>query len=469
MGKSASFVTTIGALAAATGLLASGCGEKAATTEGNGGTSPGGSGGSAQGGSGGSGGSAQGGSAGSAPGVKVLAKGDFAYLGHYRVKRNGDFPDLNYGQGFTHRYVKGELRFLTYPFFGNVPGGGYHLVEFAPPADLGGEVTARTNHWPDIYPGIGWGGNGAWQGLWYEQEKERLWTTWAIDYPDDIQASYTTSLVVRKLNDDGTVSDLRGPWGLEGVQQRRIYGGVTGIPGWFQMKHGVGPYGAGWGGYASRMSLGVSLGPTFFAFPEPTAYPDSSDIPKADFKVLMDHGSGTVAQDWYAEGEPKTFDRGVRNTNVKNEYDSGSWTAPAPDGLGRWVWGDSAWNTGVWIDGPKKHGFVIVPKFASKRAWYEGSTLHCEEQTAEIQVFDPEKMAEVGAGQRQPWEMKPDARWEINDELKPFGLLGGIGGNSPAGGPGGASYDATTQRLYVYTVAGDQLDSFILVYQVHQD
>ena len=400
---------------------------------------------------------------------RLLSQADIRYKGYYKVQRDGNYnqlAELNYGQGFTHRYVSGQLRFLVFSFFGNVTGGGHHLIEFAAPASLGGTVTTRTNHWPDIMTGTGLGtGNGVWMGLWYEQTQNRLWTTWAIDYPDDVMAQYTKSLVIRTLNDDGTVSNVAGPWGLTGVQQRRIYGGVIGLPQWFQDLYGVGPYAAGWGGYASRMGLGVSMGPTFYAIPEPTTYP-AGDIPTADFKTLMDHSSGTLGADWYAAGHPTSFDRGVRNSDVKNDYDTPNWQSPAPDGLGRWTWGDSNWNTGTWIETSNRFGFITVPKLCDGRTWYQTSTLHCERQSAEIQVFDPRILGEVAQGTRASWNTYPASRWEITGDCTPLGLMWGRSGNGPDGGPCGASYDPTTQQLYVYCVGGSNLNSYILVYDI---
>jgi hypothetical protein len=360
--------------------------------------------------------------------------------------------------------VNGQLRFMTLSFFGNVAGGGYQLVEFAPPSAVGGTITSRTNHWADV--GIN---NGVWMGLWYDQAKERLWTTFAVDYPDAYWAGRTESLNIWKLNGDGTVASQTGRYGLQGIDQRRIYGGVTAIPQWFQTTYNVGPYGAGWGGYASRMGIGVSLGPTFYAIPDPTNYP-VGDIPSTDFKTLMDHSSGTTSVDWYAAGHPTTFDRGVRNSDVINQYDNNngvpSWGSPAPDGLGRWTWGDSNWNTGAWIDTGAKQGFITVPKFEDGRAWYEGSTLHCQRQSAEIQVFDPNMLGQVANGTRATWDTQPASRWEITSDLAPLGLNQGIGGSGPYGGPAGATYDDLTRTLYVYCEQGTNLNSYILMYKI---
>jgi hypothetical protein len=411
--------------------------------------------------------------AGSGNNKPILGQSDFVYQGYYIVQRDGNYnnmAELNYGQGFTHRYVSGQLRFLTYSFFGNVQGGGDHLIEFAPPAGgLGGTITNRTNHWADIFGSTGMAfGNGVWGGLWYEQSQERLWTTWAVDYPDDTMLSWTKTFVVRTLNSDGTVSNVQGPWGLQGIGQRRIYGGVVAIPSWFQSTYGAAAYGAGWGGYSSRMAQGLSaaLGPTFYTFPEPTGYP-VGDIPTSAFKTIMDHGDGIYGADWYPNGSPTSFDRGVRNTDVDNDYDAPYWQSPAPDGLGRWTWGDSNWNTGCWIETPTKQGFILIPKLCNGRTWYETSTLHCERQSAEIQVYDPNLLGQVTQGTRAKWNTYPTNRWEITSTLAPLGFNYGRSGNGPDGGPAGASYDSTTQTLYIYCIGGSNWNSYILVYHVN--
>ncbi len=404
----------------------------------------------------------------------ILGQSDFVYQGYYIVQDGGDFQDLYAAQGFTHHYVNGQLRFLTSPFFGNNPTGhNDQLVEFAPPASgLGGTVTARTNLWTDYFGGV-FGTDptqGCWVSLWYEQAQNRLWTTRAIDYPDDSGINMTVAIVVRTLNSDGTISNVHGPYGLTGVGARRIYGGVQAVPSWFQSSYGTGAYCAGWGGYTSRMAqgLGASLGPTFYTFPEPTGYPTGENgIPSSVVKTLMDHFGGTVNGDWYANGSPTSYDRGVRNSNVTNQYDGGQWLSPAPDGLGRWVWGDSAWNTGCWIETSDKQGFIIVPKFCSGNAYYQGSTLHCDSQTAEIQVFDPNMLGQVAQGTRASWDTKPTNRWEITSTIVPLGFGWGDTGNNEQGGPAGATYDSTTQTLYVYCVMASNLNAYILVYHVN--
>lgn len=421
---------------------------------------------------------------GAAGGKAVLTEEDFKFVGTYTAGATmaaaAGGGELHYGQGFTHRYVDGKLRFLTLGYLSNT----YRLVEFAAPSRLGGRITDSTGVWRDIWKN-GYGNNGRWHGLWWDEGKGRLWTASAVDYPNDTWSKSTKSLMTRKLKAAGQVDAVRGVWGLEKIGARRIYGGATAIPTWFQKKFKVGPYAVGFGGYTSRMSQGLSssLGPTLYAIPDPAEYKDGADIPASKYKVLMDHGAAG-ASDWYTGRTPTLFDRGVRNSDVINYYDGGDprpnpstkpteppakraqWLSPAPDGLGRWVWGDSAWNTGNWIDGRNKHGFIIVPTFMSGKAYYGSSTLHAERKSFEIQVFDPEHLGEVSKGTRKPWAVKPSSRKMITEDLKRF--AGGRGGNAPWGGVFGATFDPRTKRLYVLACSYSKpLEAVIHVYDVN--
>lgn len=411
----------------------------------------------------------------------VLTEKDFTFVGSYtaqrRIAEGQEGGELNWGMGFTHRYVGDELRFLTLGYV----DGTFRLVELAAPAKLGEEIKTASV-WKDIWQNEQ--NKNTYHGLWWDEAKGRLWTTGAEDYPDDKRINNTKSLMTRKLEDGGKISEVRGVWGLQKISARRIYGGVTAVPSWFQEKYKVGPYAVGFGGYASRMAQGytTSLGPTLYTIPEPTTYKDGTDVPTTKYKILMDHGI-VSAEDWYRQGKPTTFDRGVRNSDVANYYDGGDkrknvsspptdppakgayWLSPAPDRLGRWVWGDSALNTGNWIDGPKKHGFIIVPTFASGKVWYQGSTLNYERKTFEIQVFDPDHLGEAAKGTRKPWNVKPSSRWEITKDLKGFSY--GRGGFVFPGAVIGATFDPKTKRLYVCANAKEKTyETVIHVYDV---
>jgi len=392
-------------------------------------------------------------------GQSILTQGDFTYLGYYNV--DGEFgADLGWSQGFTHRYVGGQLRFLSFGY----TTSGLCLLEFAPPSGFGGTVTL-TNKWSDIWGG-GFSTTGRWIGIWWEEAAQRLWSTNGIDYPNDSEITSTKTIHTRTLNSNGTVSNVKGPIGLSGVTARRVYGGAQAVPSWFQSRYGVGPYVVGWGGYASRMaqSMPVSLGPTMYTIPDPSGFANNADIPTGQFKTIMDHSGATGPGDWYASGSPTSFDRGVRNTSVNNQFDAPDWQSPAPDGLGRWTWGDSNYNTGCWIDGPSKQGFILVPSLAGGRAWYQNSTLNWDYRTSEIQIFDPSRFAQVLAGSRAVWNVKPSSRWVLS--LPGMVQTGGSGNDGLVYNVLGATYDSSTKRFYVYYLSWNP-NNRIFVYSVN--
>ncbi len=411
----------------------------------------------------------------------LLTAEDFTYLGSYPVSVDSQ---MAFGMGLTIRYVKDELRFLTASYSGSV---STKLLEFKlPNGSYGTSITGAylTNSWdniwfsPSVSPPNGTApspGSGDQYSFWWEDlgsDNGRLWTTHSTDYPDDVGSVRTKTLTVRNLNSDGTVSKLQGEYGFEGVGARAIYGGVQKIPQSFRTEFGITqPYLVGWGGYTSRMAQGLipSLGFMAIAIPDVTTYPvDTILIPGSDFKIIADHRSGTASLDWYINpGSPITFDRGIRNANVINYYedplgwlDTGpptdqphkgsQWLNAAPDGKVRMVWGDSFYNTGNWIVGAKKQGFIAILTAAAGKAYYQMSTLHSETREAELQIFDPKDFGQVIQGKKKPWNVQPSGSKLLTADLKNQGLLFGTAGNSPTGGIAGAAYDPVTKILWLW-------------------
>lgn len=395
---------------------------------------------------------------------EVLSASDFTYLGKHPVDRLigynfGGGGELNFGQGFTLRYVGGQLRFLTYGFI----SGTMRLVEFAKPASLGDTITTATNVWTNITT------PSQHHGITWDETDGVLWTTDAIDYPETVpQEQDTKTIATRVLNSNGTISSYRGLMGLQGINGRRVFGGMCRIPSWFRTAHSLPEFAVGFGGYTSRLGIGpVSLGPTMYAIPDPRDYSDGAEIPDTDFKVLMDHSSGSGSDD---SGSPTTYDRGRRfNLDYDNEYDGGNWTSPASDLYGRFCWGDDCNNSACWIDNDAgtrtKHGFVLVPTLGTGRLWYEGSTLNYTGKTAEIQIFDPSQFAECAASTRNAWNVQPVAGKDLTSDLT--GHLAGGNGFLIPGGVAGAAFDPTDSRLYVYANdSSADSNSTILVYSV---
>src|SRR5690606_33217467 len=122
--------------------------------------------------------------------------------------------------------------------------------------------------------------------IWWDEENQRLWTSSAPDYTGDEGSLNPLGIYTRKLNSNGTVSDVKGPSGMTGITARRIFGGADKIPAWFQNNYNTGPYVIGFGGYASRMGVGpISLGLTAYAIPDPDEAPASGLFATNQFRV----------------------------------------------------------------------------------------------------------------------------------------------------------------------------------------
>lgn len=398
-----------------------------------------------------SGGVPVGSGSGGGSGKAVLQESDFTYLGYYDLNLGGEF---SLGQGLTHRYVGGQLRFLALGHDGGTVK--YILHEIVAPALNGTVATSST--WVDPWVTKRGEANGSWHGLWWDEGSSRLWLTSAIDYPDDTYINVTKSINLSVLGSGGTITSTRGQFGLESIGARAIYGGATLIPSWFQSQYGVGPYAVGFGGYTSRMSQGLvpSMGPMLVAVPDPAGYSDEADIPASAYKILADHRSGTIHS---AEGTG--YDRGRRTSSAYTNYigngldyqalgrEPAEGDAAGPWNNGRWNWTDSAYGNAAWIDLPTKHGFVMVPHLTSGRIWYQSSTIQFDGLTSEFQVYNPDHLGEVASSTRAAYNLDPTSQWTPDwATLIPNGLYG-RGSGYPIQTVKGASWDATAGRFYV--------------------
>ncbi len=387
-----------------------------------------------------------------APTRTLLQPSDVTYLGYYDLKTDG--ADSVYRQGLTHRYVNGQLRFLNMNLNGRLDEWTVAGKPF------GALVTTRTRSWPAI------GGLLGFRGFWWEESTQRLWSVAATDYTTTV---IPTRIFTRTLNDDGTISHLHGPVSLEGISAKRVYGGVQPVPAWFQQQYGVGPYVAGFGGYTSLVNAGggASIGPTLYALLDPAGFPDGATIPSNSFKTLMDYAPAgtyrgrrvTIPINYYDGGDP----RPNPSTPPTVPPAAGArWLSPGPDGLGYWVWGDSYWNTGQWIDTPTKTGFLAIASLGGGKCYYMSSSLHSDKQQYELHIFDPATLGQSAQGLVKPSAVRPASMTEL---ILP-GLGGGKSGNGPTKNIGGATYDPISGRLYLMGYWTDKTINRLYVFQV---
>lgn len=448
----------------------------------------------------------------SAPGARVpLSASDFTLAGWYTYNE-GLAGGMTFAGQLTHRYVGGEFRLLM----SSQNAGQWDVIEVAPGragAADGRQLTStvKTNTWNGTavwktFTDLGYPSNqmliGTHSGIWWEDlggGTGRLWGSMGIDYPTAFPATPSTdnqtqAVTVRTLNSNGTVSGYAGPWGFQGVSQRCVMGRVQKNPSWFQSAYSVGPYMYGFGGYASLVEQGglCSYGLFAVAAPDVTTYPPSSfaygtgrsadwNVPSSDFKILADHRSGVSNSD-YSGSTPRAWDRGWKLAATKNFFDSPSntpangtltnaqvvafydanavasdatWKNPGPDGKSRMDWADSYFASGTWIDGPSKQGLVAVASTNEQWGGYVNSTTGGKTGGAEIHCFDPADLGAVAQGTKQPWNVQPNAMKSITSDLLGLGLLLSFRGNEQ-GGAVGATFDATTGKLWLSVISVDQ-------------
>jgi hypothetical protein len=377
----------------------------------------------------------------------ALAASDFAYLGYYDIQTDGN--NTTYARCLTHRYVNGQLRFLTLTVTGE-------LQEFVPAGAFGQLINQKTRSW-NISSVI-----GDFTGIWWDEPGQRLWVTSSIDY-GSAATYYPTSISTLTLNDSGSVGNVKTV-SLQGVNSKRVYGGALAVPSWFQSQYKVGPYAVGFGGYTSLIAQTsrASLGPELICIPDVASYANGAEIPSSAFKVLLDTDTSnrgvraTIPLNYFDGGDPR---QNPTTAPTSAPASSGNWLSPNAQGLGWMVWGDSYYNNAVWIDGPNKQGFAAVASLGKGKCWYGSSTLHFDDRQYELHIWDsavlnnglttrPTSMKELVLPRGvvpQPWE-----------------------GDVSAGNISGVTYDPVTSRLYAvgYPLGADIYTGRLYAYSV---
>ncbi|MEO8484525.1 MAG: Ig-like domain-containing protein [Acidobacteriota bacterium] len=371
----------------------------------------------------------------------LLTPSDLTLLGSYEIQTFG--TNTSYMRGLTHRYVNGQLRFLSLTHTGI-------LQEFAPPSAYGQRVSTTTATWNISSV------TGDFTGIWWEEAKQRLWVTASIDYGDS-NTYYPTRISTLTLGANGAVSNVKTV-SLQGVTSKRIYGGVQAVPSWAQGALGCGPYVVGWGGYTSlaQQVSRSAMGPSMICIPDIAGYGNGAEIPASAFKVLLDTTPDqrgvrkTIPLNYFDGGDASAT--GVRRENPQTPptllpYTGAQWLSPNAQGQGWFVWGDSYYNNAAWIDTPSVRGFVAVAALCgvtgqtpnAGKCWYQNSTLHFDGRTQEVHIWDP---ANLGKGLMT----RPSSMAELQ---LPRGITGSWDGDVPMANISGVTFDATTSTLYL--------------------
>jgi glucose/arabinose dehydrogenase len=340
------------------------------------------------------------------------------FEGFRNVRTNGD--DSTYGQGLTHRYVDGDLRFLTIAHPGTL-----HEFRVSDTA-LGGTITQTTNRW-NLAPTRALNNFNA---IWFEQSKNRLWLTSAQDYTD---VNHPAKITLITLGTNGVATATKTFY-LD-VPAKRVYGGCNAVPAALVSQLG-GPYVCGWGGYTSLVNQGggASIGPTMYAIADPDTVSNGGTLPART--ILDAFGSRgvrrTIPINYFDGGDPRQ-NPGSRPTAPP--VSTAQWLSPNSEGLGWMVWGDSYYNTGVWIGTT----YAAVASLCKGACWYQSSTLAFDGRQFELHTWD--RSALGGNALARPTSM--------TELTLPRGNQRVWSGNVPVGNIAGATYDATSGRLYL--------------------
>lgn len=351
--------------------------------------------------------------------AQVVQGSNFNYEGYRDVRTNGN--DSTFGHGLTHRYVDGELRFLTIAH-------PQRLHEFRiAGTPLGGSVTQTTATW-DL---SGTGAMSVFNGIWFEAGRNRLWITSSEDYT---AVNHPAKVTLISLGSNGSVSTIKTFF--LNVPAKRVYGGCNKVPDALVSQLG-GPYVCGWGGYTSLVNNGggASIGPAMYAIPDPDGIANGAT---ANVRTILDHAFDfrgvrrTIPQNYFDGGDPRS-NPPTRPTSPP--VSDGNWLSPNNEGLGWMVWGDSYYNTGVWIGTT----YAAVASLCKGACWYQSGTLAFDGRQFELHTWNG---ANLGSNQQR----RPDSLTELHvpsDNPRVWK------GNITAGNIAGATYDPVSSRLYL--------------------
>jgi len=370
----------------------------------------------------------------------VLRASDFSYLGSFKLPQASGGKSTDWSRALTHRYVNGQLRFFTStdqaPSY--TPGEVYE-VTYPGCATSNYPTATVAQHWGDIYGDklvdeSNKGGTLYVYGLFWDSIGQRLYWNYGNDY--NTSASNNPCLGVTTLNDSTGKATPVAAYRMGDCKMFQY--GITAIPSWFASAYTGGRrLGVGFGGRASAESLGPSSdGPVLAAIDPPTGA-HLSELPST---TLCSYPCDPTNGDPYYCRRPGDYMDGITAAgHPRGPFNNGAY--------GGWQWMDFIYQSGMWIDMPTKHGFMILPVLGHGNIWYESSTIHSDDLKHWFFVFDPMDLAAVAQATKNPWAVIPASYWEVQYAL--YGYPMGRCDGEPFATPQGATFDATNNRIYV--------------------
>lgn len=360
----------------------------------------------------------------------VLQPSDISYKCSAEMQTDGN--DTTFTKGLTSRVVAGQVRLLSITLRGV-------LQEWALPA-CGTKATTVIRSW-DLGPTRAVSDI---TGIWWDDAKQRLWIDSAVDYT---ATNTPAHIVTVKLNDNGTLGAVHKVNLPASIPERRVFGGAAPSP-----VH-AGKYVVGFGGYTSlvRNAGGASIGPTMYEIDDPDGYANGATIPATVLlDAGMDHRGVRVTKPWnYFDGGDPRQNPSTRPSSPPAS--SGAWLSPNAQGLGWMTWGDSYYNTGMYVDTGGTRGWVAIMSGCGVsgsdqgRCWYQSSTLAFDGRVFEFHIWDP---ATLTNGPLTP----PTSMVEIK---VPGRGTASMQGDTTIENFGGATWIAATNQIVGTSCGGD--------------
>ena len=353
-----------------------------------------------------------------AEGRKVLAVGDFEYVGSFKAPRTVGKARGAYSEsGLALRPIAGggKRLIMNYthptqvlfeveiPALAKVEGGRHAGLKTAAVRKVWGAVEVARAAEAAIRPNGGF--------VWLEESRTLIWT-WYHGYKT---GRAPPVLGATRLSDDGGMTHL-GPWYVRapGALYKSYWGGVVGLPKAFADKYVGGKRLAlGFGGYYSICGP-ASRGPALGAIAQPD--PGKTSV-------------GVTEMLYHPQGSPARRDGNYFNANC------GYWgDQPESPAKGTWTYDDWC-RAGAFIDAPGGHAYVAFVRLGTGRLGYDFGTITSAGASQYWYFYDPADLGRAAGGEKKPWQVVPRSMARVRYPL----------GRTVTG----ACYDGGTRRLYV--------------------